>query len=60
MAKVDRVVVGEVGTDTDVHVAAVIDEVGKILDAASFGTTAKGDRALLSWLESFGTLARWA
>ena len=58
MAKVDRVVIGGVDTHKDVHVAAVVDEVGKILDTASFATTAKGYQALLAWLRSFGTLAK--
>ena len=42
MAKTDRVVIGGVDTHKDVHVAAVVDEVGKILDTKSFETTAKG------------------
>lgn len=58
MATVDRVVIGGVDTHRCVHVAAVIDEVGKIRDTASFPTTATGYRALVSWLESVGTLAR--
>ena len=58
MAKTDRVVIGGVDTHKDVHVAAVVDEVGKILDTKSFETTAKGYRALVSWLSSFGELRK--
>lgn len=58
MAKTDRVVIGGVDTHKDVHVAAVIDEVGKILEVASFETTAKGCRKLLSWMGSQGELAK--
>jgi hypothetical protein len=58
MPRKKRVVIGGVDTHKDVHVATVVDEVGKILDTKSFETTAKGYRALVSWLESFGTLAK--
>ena len=50
-------VFGGVDTHRDTHVAAVVDERGKILDAASFDATAAGYRALQQWLEGFGTLA---
>jgi transposase len=53
-----QVVIGGVDTHKDVHVAAVIDERGKILDTASFSATAKGYRELLTWLGSFGKLAK--
>jgi hypothetical protein len=46
MATTDRVVIGGVGTHKDVHVAAVIDERGKISGTASFATSAKGCREL--------------
>ena len=58
MPRKKRVVIGGVDTHKDVHVAAVVDEVGKILDTKSFETTGKGYRALVSWFESFGTLAK--
>ena len=38
----ERVVIGGVDTHKDVHVAAVIDERGKILSNASFGTDGQG------------------
>lgn len=53
-----RVVIGGVDTHKDVHVAAVVDEVGKILDTKSFETTEKGYRALCAWLRSFGELRK--
>lgn len=53
-----RVVIGGVDTHKDVHVAAVVDEVGKILDTKSFDATEKGHRALCSWFRSFGSLAK--
>jgi len=53
-----RVVVGGVDTHKDVHVAAVVDERGKILDTASFATTTRGYRELVSWLRSFGDLVK--
>lgn len=35
-------VIGGVDTHKDVHVAAVIDELGRLLDTASFATTMSG------------------
>ena len=49
---------GGVDTHKDVHVAAIVDERGKILDTASFDVNAKGYAALERWLEGFGTLVR--
>ncbi len=45
MTKVERVVIGGVDTHKDVHVAAVIDERGKILDTKSFETGVEGTGA---------------
>ena len=47
-----------VDTHKDVHVAAVVDERGKILDTASFDADSKGYAALAHWLEGFGRLER--
>lgn len=58
MAHVERVVIGGIDTHKDIHVAAVIDERGKILDTAVFETTAKGYESLLSWMVDFGRLDR--
>lgn len=57
MARDQRVVIGGVDTHKDVHVAAVIDERGKILDTAEFETTTRGYRSLLEWMLGYGELA---
>jgi hypothetical protein len=49
-------VTGGVDTHADVHVAAVIDAVGRELGHDSFATTPAGYVALLAWLEDFGPL----
>lgn len=49
-------VTGGVDTHKDVHVAAVIDQVGRILGTRSFPTTRSGYRQLLAWLHGFGSL----
>src|SRR6478735_9066623 len=49
-----RRVSGGVDTHKDVHVAAVLDELGRLLGTKSFATTAAGYRQLLSWLCSHG------
>ena len=54
MARDQRVVIGGVDTHKDVHVAAVIDERGKILDTAEFETTTRGYRSLLEWMLGYG------
>jgi transposase len=53
-----RVVTGGVDTHTDVHVAAVVDDTGKILDSASFPSTSAGFRQLLAWMRRHGTVGR--
>ncbi len=47
-------VVGGVDTHLDVHVAAVVDHVGQILETSSFPATPAGYRQLLAWLRRFG------
>jgi transposase len=47
-------VIGGVDTHKDVHVAAVLDELGRILATASFPTTTAGYRRLHRWLCGFG------
>lgn len=51
-----RAVTGGVDTHLNVHVAAAIDEVGGLLGVESFPTTPAGYRALLDWLNGFGTV----
>lgn len=59
MTIVDRThrVTGGVDTHLDVHVAAVVDQVGGVLGVESFPTTAAGYRRLAEWLASFGPVA---
>jgi len=52
------VVTGGIDTHKDVHVAAVVDERGKILDTASFEVSAKGYQELVAWMRTFGELAK--
>ena len=49
-------VTGGVDTHKDVHVAAAIDQLGRILETRSFPTNRSGYRRLLCWLNSFGDL----
>jgi transposase len=58
MANVEQVVIGGVDTHKDVHVAAVIDDRGKILETAEFEASAKGYGQLLDWMVGLGELAR--
>jgi transposase len=58
MANEERVVIGGVDTHKDIHVAAVIDDRGKILETAEFEVTPTGYQKLLDWMTSFGDLAR--
>ena len=53
-----RAVTGGVDTHLDVHVAAVLDEIGGLLGVESFQATAAGEEKLSCWLASFGTVAR--
>lgn len=54
IASQSRVVIGGVDTNKDLHVAAMIDTSGQVLDTGSFSTTRAGYRALLKWLRSHG------
>lgn len=53
-----RHVVGGVDTHKDLHVAAVVDEQGRLLATASFAMTRQGYRQMLTWMRSFGTVKR--
>ena len=50
--------VGGVDTHRDVHVAAVLDGVGRVLGTESFPADTGGYEALLGWLRSFGPIDR--
>lgn len=52
-----RVVVGGVGTHSQTHHVAVIDDLGREVDDREFPATAVGYAALAGWLRSFGELA---
>ncbi len=53
-----RPVIGGVDTHLQVHVAAVVDEVGGVLGVESFPTTEVGYARLVGWLGSFGPVGR--
>ena len=50
-------VIGGVDTHGSVHVAAVVDHLGRVLSTAPFGVSTRGYRALVAWLRSHGTVA---
>ena len=54
----NRIVVGGVDTHKDLHVAAVVDEVDRVLGSQSFATTRHGYKQMLAWMRSFGQLKR--
>lgn len=58
MQQHDRAVTGGVDTHSDQHVAAVVDDVGRILDTSAFPATGAGYQGLLRWMASFGTISR--
>jgi transposase len=45
-----------VDTHTDVHVAAVLDQAGRLLGTGSFPATTRGYAQLATWAESFGAV----
>jgi hypothetical protein len=45
-----------VDTHTDVHVAVVLDQDGRLLATASFPATTRGYALLATWAESFGVV----
>jgi transposase len=58
LAHEPRSVFAGVDTHLDVHVAAVIDEVGKTLATREFSTDPGGYQQLLKWLRGYGDLER--
>lgn len=50
-------VIGGIDTHADVHVAAVVNHVGGVLEVGSFPTTTAGYRRLVGWLRSHGDVA---
>lgn len=49
-----RIVTVGIDTHIDVHVAAVLDQMGRLLATASFAATTRGYAQLATWAESFG------
>jgi hypothetical protein len=56
MASTRAAVTGGEDTHADVHVAAACDHLGAVVGTCDFPTIARGYRALLGWLRSFGDL----
>jgi transposase len=54
----ELLVTGGVDTHADVHVAAAVDQVGRVLGTEQFPAAAAGYRAALAWLRGHGGLAR--
>lgn len=58
MADETRPVTGGVDTHKDVHVAALVDDLGGLIATRSFANRADGHRELLSWMTDGAPLAR--
>ena len=48
-------IVGGVDTHKDLHVAAVVDEVDRVLESQSFATTRHGYKQMLAWMRGYGS-----
>ncbi len=53
-----RTVTGGIDTHGEVHVAAVLDEIGGLLGTESFAADPDGYSNLLAWLEAFGEVTK--
>jgi len=53
-----RPITAGVDTHADTHVAAAVDQVGRVLGTAQFPADPAGFRAALAWARSHGELAR--
>jgi transposase len=51
-------VIGGVDTHRDIHVAAALDSVGRVVGTAQFPASGAGYRRLLRWLQTFGAVSR--
>jgi transposase len=56
MVDASRTITGGVDTHKELHVAAAVDGLGRLLGTEQFPTTARGYRELLGWLRRFGEL----
>lgn len=57
MSDPQRCVTGGIDTHKDTHVAAALDELGRVLGTEAFPATPAGYRALNRWLCGFGTVS---
>jgi transposase len=53
-----RRIVGGVDTHKDLHVAAVVDELDRVLASQCFATTRHGYKQMLAWMRTFGSIQR--
>ena len=51
-------ITGGVDTHLDIHVAAALDPLGRLIGTESFAADAIGYKALLGWLEEFGQVTK--
>jgi transposase len=51
-------IVGGVDTHKDLHVAAVVDELDRVLASRCFATTRHGYKQMVAWMGAFGSLQR--
>jgi transposase len=51
-------IIGGVDTHKDLHVAAVVDNLDRVLASQCFATTRHGYKQMLAWMRSFGSLQR--
>lgn len=58
MTQPTRRVIGGVDTHKDTHVAAVVDDAGRILGVAAFPNDPKGFRKMAAWMASHGDIDR--
>lgn len=58
MTQPEQGIYGGVDTHRDVHVAAVVNETGRILDVGSFPATGAGYSRLLAWMRGYGPVVR--
>jgi Transposase len=54
----ETIVTAGIDTHTDVHVAAVLDQSGRLLGTKSFPATTRGYTKLATWTESFGRVEK--
>ena len=58
MGEAGQIIYGGVDTHRDVHVAGVVDGVGRVLGSGSFAAAESGYQRMVAWFESRGQLAR--